>query len=65
LTFTTSEPVKVPLGHRFNIDNKTLSTIDAKEFGDLFLVTPIHPNVVYVSLALVSLNQIEDYLNCH
>jgi hypothetical protein len=48
LTFTTSEPVEVLLGHRLNIDNKTLSNIDAKEFGDLFLVTPIHPNIVYV-----------------
>jgi hypothetical protein len=48
LTFTATEPVEVLLGHRLNIDNKTLSTTDMKKFGDLFLVNPIHPNAGYV-----------------
>jgi hypothetical protein len=48
LTFTASEPVEVLLGHRLNIDNKTLPTTDMKKFGDLFLVNPIHPNTGYV-----------------
>jgi hypothetical protein len=41
LTFTAT-------GHRLIIDNKTLSNIDTKKFGDLFLVNPIHPNAGYV-----------------
>ena len=48
LTFTASKPVEVILGHRLNIDNKTLSNIDTKRFGNLFLVNPIHPNAGYV-----------------
>jgi hypothetical protein len=49
LTFTASKPVEVLFGHRLNnIDNKTLSNIDMKKFGDLFLVNPIHPNAGYV-----------------
>jgi hypothetical protein len=48
LTFTASKPVEVLLGHRLNIDNKTLSSIDTKKFGNLFLVNPIHPNAGYV-----------------
>jgi hypothetical protein len=48
LTFTASKPVEVLFGHRLNIDNKTLSNIDIKKFGDLFLVNPIHPNAGYV-----------------
>jgi hypothetical protein len=48
LTFTASKPVEVLLGHRLNIDNKTLSNTDMKKFGDLFLVNPIHPNAGYV-----------------
>jgi competence protein ComGC len=48
LTFTASEPVEVLLGHRLNIDNKTLSNTDMKKFGDLFLVNPIHPNAGYI-----------------
>jgi hypothetical protein len=48
LTFTASEPVEVLLGHRLNIDNKTLPTTDMKKFEDLFLVNPIHPNTGYV-----------------
>jgi hypothetical protein len=48
LTFTASKPVEVLFGHRLYIDNKTLSNIDTKKFGDLFLVNPIHPNAGYV-----------------
>jgi hypothetical protein len=48
LTFTATKPVEVLFGHRLFIDNKTLSGLDAKKFGNLFLVTPIHPNVGYV-----------------
>jgi hypothetical protein len=48
VTFTASKPVEVILGHRLNIDNKTLSNIDTKRFGNLFLVNPIHPNAGYV-----------------
>jgi hypothetical protein len=48
LTFTATKPVEVLFGHRLFIDNKTLSSLDAKKFGNLFLVTPIHPNVGYV-----------------
>jgi hypothetical protein len=48
LTFTATKPVEVLFGHRLFIDNKTLSRLDAKKFGNLFLVTPIHPNVGYV-----------------
>ena len=48
LTFTASKPVEVLFGHRLNIDNKTLSNIDMKKFGSLFLVNPIHPNAGYV-----------------
>src|SRR5919197_2538806 len=48
LTFTASKPVEVLFGHRLNIDNKTLSNIDMKKFGDLFLVNPMHPNAGYV-----------------
>jgi hypothetical protein len=48
LTFTATKPVEVLFGHRLNIDNKTLSNIDMKKFGDLFLVNPIHPNAGYV-----------------
>ena len=48
LTFTASKPVEVLLGHRLSIDNKTLSNIDTKKFGNLFLVNPIHPNAGYV-----------------
>ena len=48
LTFTATKPVEVLFGHRLNIDNKTLSNIDTKKFGDLFLVNPIHPNAGYV-----------------
>jgi hypothetical protein len=48
LTFTASKPVEVLLGHRLNIDNKTLSDTDMKKFADLFLVNPIHPNAGYV-----------------
>lgn len=48
LTFTASKPVEVLFGHRLNIDNKTLSNIDLKKYGDLFLVNPIHPNAGYV-----------------
>jgi hypothetical protein len=48
LTITASKPVEeVLLGHRLNIDN-TLSSIDTKKFGNLFLVNPIHPNAGYV-----------------
>lgn len=48
LTFTASKPVEVILGHRLSIDNKTLSNIDTKKFGNLFLVNPVHPNTGYV-----------------
>jgi hypothetical protein len=48
LTFTASKPVEVLFGHRLNIDNKTLSNIDMKKFGALFLVNPVHPNAGYV-----------------
>src|SRR5918911_3471607 len=48
LTFTASKSVEVLFGHRLNIDNKTLSNIDIKKYGDLFLVNPIHPNAGYV-----------------
>jgi hypothetical protein len=40
LTFTATKPVEVLFGHRLYIDNKTLSSLDAKRFGNLFLVTP-------------------------
>jgi hypothetical protein len=46
--FTASKPVEVLFGHRLYNDNKTLSNIDTKKFGDLFLVNPIHPNAGYV-----------------
>jgi hypothetical protein len=48
LTFTASKPVEVILGHRLSIDNKTLSNIDTKKFGNLFLVNPVHPHTGYV-----------------
>jgi hypothetical protein len=48
LTFTASKPVEVLLGHRLNIDNNTLSKMDMKKLGNLFLVNPIHPNAGYV-----------------
>jgi hypothetical protein len=47
LTFSASKPVEVLFGHRLNIDKK-LTDIDKKKFGDLFLVSPIHPNTGYV-----------------
>lgn len=47
LTFSASKPVEVLFGHRLNIDEK-LTNIDKKKFGDLFLVSPIHPNTGYV-----------------
>ena len=40
-----------------NIDNKTLSNIDIKKFGDLFLVNPIHPNAGYVLSAPTVIKQ--------
>ena len=48
LTFTASKPVEVLFGHRLNIDNNTLSNIDMKKLGSLFLVNPIHRNAGYV-----------------
>jgi hypothetical protein len=48
LTFTASKPVEVLFGHRLNIDNNTLSNIDVKKLGSLFLVNPIHRNAGYV-----------------
>jgi hypothetical protein len=51
LTFTATKPVKVLFGHRLYIDNKTLSSLDAKRFGNLFLVTPAQhtcPNAINV-----------------
>jgi hypothetical protein len=48
LTFTANKPVEVLLGHRLNVDNNTLSMMEMKKLGDLFLVNPIHPNVGYV-----------------
>jgi hypothetical protein len=48
LTFTATRPVEVLFGHRLYIDNKTLSILDLKKFGNLFLVNPIHPNAGYV-----------------
>jgi hypothetical protein len=47
LTFSASKPVEILFGHRLNIDEK-LTSIDKKKFGDLFLVSPIHPNTGYV-----------------
>jgi hypothetical protein len=57
LTFTASKPVEVLFGHRLNIDNKTLSNVDIKKFGDLFLVNPIHPNAGYVLSAPTVIKQ--------
>jgi hypothetical protein len=51
LTFTATKPVEVLFGHRLYIDNKTLSSLDAKRFGNLFLVTPsqhTRPNAINV-----------------
>jgi hypothetical protein len=48
LTFTASKPVEVLFGHRLNIDSNTLSNIDTKKLGSLFLVNPIHRNAGYV-----------------
>jgi len=36
------------LGHRIEVDKSTLSTIDTKRFGNLFLLSPIHPHAGYV-----------------
>ena len=47
LTFSASKPVEVLFGHRLNIDEK-LANMDRTKFGDLFLVSPIHPNTGYV-----------------
>ena len=47
LTFSASKPVEVLFGHRLNIDEK-LTNMDRSKFGDLFLVSPIHPNTGYV-----------------
>ena len=40
LTFTATKPVEVLFGHRISIDNKTLTALDVKKFGNLFFVTP-------------------------
>ena len=36
------------LGHRIEVDKNTLSAIDTKRFGNLFLLSPIHPHAGYV-----------------
>ena len=48
LTFSASKPVEIVLGHRIEIDKKTLLTVDTKRFGSLFLISPKHPHVGYV-----------------
>ena len=37
LTFTTTKPVEVTLGHRIPIDNTTLSQLDTQKHGKLFV----------------------------
>jgi hypothetical protein len=48
LSFSASKPVEIALGHRTEIDKSALSTIDAKRFGSLFIINPIHPHAGYV-----------------
>jgi len=48
LTFSASKPVEIVLGHRIEIDKKTLLTVDTKRFGSLFLISPKHPHAGYV-----------------
>jgi hypothetical protein len=46
LSFSASKPVEIVLGHRIEIDKS--ATIDAKKFGSLFIINPIHPHAGYV-----------------
>jgi hypothetical protein len=55
LSFTTSKPVKVLLGHRMPIDEETFSKIDSKD-SESILVHPVQPNVQRSSLHQPSLN---------
>src|SRR5215831_10081050 len=47
LTFSASKPVEIVLSHRIEVDKSTLSAIDTKRFGNLFLLSPIHPHAGY------------------
>ncbi|MGC2573824.1 MAG: hypothetical protein WA364_20100, partial [Candidatus Nitrosopolaris sp.] len=48
LSFSASKPVEIVLGHRIEIAKSALSAIDAKRFGSLFIISPIHPHAGYV-----------------